>query len=173
MLTLVQQVEPGEDLAFQRLHRLGVVVVLVVIADQMQEAVHREMTQMMLEGLGFLIGFPPRRLIGNRDVAEHARHVVRRLSARLQCGKRQHIGRLVDAAPVAVQRPDAAVVGQHHRKLGIAGVGVGDFGGGADGAMDHGFRARLRLPAAGGDEDFGLGKGRACHHSGMLETAGT
>jgi branched-chain amino acid transport system ATP-binding protein len=42
----------------------------------MQEAVHRQMAQMMLERLLLVIGFPARRLIGDRDVAEHARRIV-------------------------------------------------------------------------------------------------
>ena len=33
-------------------------------------------------------------------------------------GKRQHIGRLVDAAPVAVERSDRRIIGQHDSKLG-------------------------------------------------------
>src|SRR5262245_13468767 len=115
----VGNAELGEDLAFQRLHRLGVVVILVVVADQMKEAMHREMTQMMVKGLVFLVGFPPGRLIGDRDVAEHARHVIGRIAGWLQRGKRQHVGRLVDAAPVAVERPDAGIVRQHDGELGI------------------------------------------------------
>ena len=154
--------ELRQDLAFESFHGLGVVVVFVVVADQMQEAVDREMAEMMIERLLFVVGFAPRGLIGDRDVAEHARRIVGPAGAgRLQRRKRQHVGRLVDAAPVAVQRADAGIVGQHDREFGVADVGIDDLGRGLDGAMDHGFGVGLGLPAIGDDENLGDGKGRA------------
>ena len=98
------------------------VVVFVIVADQMQETVDRQMAEMMVERLLFVVGFLARGLIGDGDVAEHARRIVGAAAAgRLQRRKRQHVGRLVDAAPVAVQGANAGIVGQHHREFGFAG----------------------------------------------------
>src|SRR5690242_14666489 len=55
--------ELRQNLPFQRLHRLGLVLGLVIVADQVQEAVHGEMTEMMVERLLFLVGFPAQCLI--------------------------------------------------------------------------------------------------------------
>ena len=146
--------------AFETFHGFGVVVLLVIVADQMQEAVDRKMAEMMVERLLFVVGFFARRLIGDGDIAEHARRVVGRArSGRLQRRKRQHVGRLVDAAPVAVQRLNPGIVGQHDREFGFADIGIGDFGRRIDGAMDHRLGVGLGLPAIGDDENFGDGKG--------------
>src|SRR5579862_4672877 len=50
----------------ERFHLLGFLVCLVVIADQMQEAVNGKVTQMMQERFGLLVGLAPQRLIGDR-----------------------------------------------------------------------------------------------------------
>src|SRR6185437_11960093 len=74
-----------QNLRLQGFHLFSIGVVFVIVADQMQEAVDRQMAQMMLERLSFRIGFAPCRLIGNRNVAEHARRVARLAGAlRLQ-----------------------------------------------------------------------------------------
>ena len=136
------------------LHGFGLVFLLVIIADQMQEAVNREMAEMMIERLLFPIGLSARGLVGDGDIAEHARCVRRRARRCLQRRKRQHVGRLVDAAPVGVQRANSGIVGQHYRNLGLADIGVGKFGSGLDGAMDHRLGVGLGLPAIGDDENF-------------------
>ena len=97
----------------------------VIVTDQMQETVDREMAEMMIERLLLVIGLPARGFIGDGDVAEHARRIVGPARAgRLQGRKRQHVGRLVDAAPVAVEGANAGVVGQHHRKFGFADIRI-------------------------------------------------
>ena len=104
-------------------HGFGVVVGFVIVADQMQKAVDRQMAEMMIERLLFVVGLAAHCLVGDGDVAEHPRRIVGTACAgRLQGWKRQHIGRLVDAAPVAVQRANAGVVGQHHREFGVGPV---------------------------------------------------
>src|SRR5258708_16297811 len=96
--------ELRQNLLFESFHRFGVVVLLVIVADQMQEAVHRKMAEVMIERLLFVVGLFARRLIGDGDIAEHAWRIVRRpRTRRLQRRKGQHVGRLADAAPVAVQ----------------------------------------------------------------------
>jgi hypothetical protein len=131
----------------------------VIVTDQVQETMHRKMAEMMLERLLFLIGLLAHRLIGNRDVAEHAGRVVRSARAgRLQRRERQHIGRLVDAAPVAVERANAGVVGQHDRQLGLADVLIDGLGGGRDRALDHGLGVGFISPASGDNENLGDGE---------------
>src|SRR6202163_1705199 len=113
--------ELRQNLLLERFHGLGIVVLFVIVTDQMQETMDRQMAEMMIERLLLVIGLLARRFIGNRNVAEHARRIVGAAWAgRRQGRKRQHIGRLVDAAPVAVQRANSGVVGQHHRKFGFA-----------------------------------------------------
>src|SRR3984893_13748963 len=104
--------ELRQNLLLEGFHGFGVVFFFVVVPDQMQEAMDREVAEMMIERLLLVIGFLSRRFIGDGDVAEHARRVVGPARAgRLQGRKRQHIGRLVDAAPVAVQGADSGVIG--------------------------------------------------------------
>ena len=124
----------------------------------MQKAMHGQMTEMVLERLVFGVGFAARGLIGDGDVAQHARRIVAVGRAfGLQRWKREHVGRLVDAAPVLVERADARVVGQHDREFGVRSVGVHHGGGSFDGAVNRGFRIGFLVPAFGCDKDFGRG----------------
>src|SRR5258706_8445725 len=68
--------ELRQNLLLESFHGLGVVVFFVVVPDQMQEAMHREMAEVMIARLLLVIGFLARRFIGDGDVAEHARRVV-------------------------------------------------------------------------------------------------
>src|SRR5712671_1400463 len=96
--------ELRQDLLLERFHRFGVVVLFVIVADQVQEAMDREMAEVMIEWLLFVISFLARGFIGDGDVAEHARRIIRAfLAGHRQGRKRQDVGRLVDAAPIAVQ----------------------------------------------------------------------
>src|SRR4051812_27562473 len=72
----VGNAELRENLLFETFHGFGVVVLFVVVTDQMQESMDRKMAQMMIERLLFVIGLFARRLIGDCDIAEHARRVV-------------------------------------------------------------------------------------------------
>src|SRR5437868_13662320 len=148
--------ELGQDLLLEGFHRFGVVVLVVIVADQVQETMYRKMAEMMLERLLFVIGFLAHRLIGDRDVAEHARCIAGSARAGgLQRRERQHIGRLVDAAPGQVERANAGVVGQHDRQFGLADVLIDGLGGGRDGALDHGLGVRFISPASGDNENLG------------------
>src|SRR6266436_6202842 len=62
--------ELRQDLRLQSFHGLGVVVLFVIVTDQMQETMDRQMAEMMVERPLLVIGLPARRLIGDRDVAE-------------------------------------------------------------------------------------------------------
>ena len=48
---------------------------------------------------------------------------VRQLGVALRLRERQHVGRPIDAAVVAVELADAGVIGQHHRQL-VAQAGL-------------------------------------------------
>src|SRR5712672_2147599 len=68
--------ELRQNLLLERFHGLGIVVVFVIVSDQMKETMDRQMAEMMIERLLLVIGLLARRLIGDRDVAEHARRIV-------------------------------------------------------------------------------------------------
>src|SRR3954464_481903 len=100
----VGDTELRQDRALESFHRLGLHVVFVVIADQMQKAMDGEMAEMVVDRPLFLVGLAARRLIGDRNVAEDgAPMVCRSRAGGLQRRKRQHVGRLVLTAPVLVQ----------------------------------------------------------------------
>src|SRR5712671_601424 len=82
--------ELRQDLLLERFHRFGVVVFFVIVADQVQETMDRQMAEMMIERLLFVISFLAHGLIGDGDVAEHAGRIVRAAWAGLwQRRKRQ------------------------------------------------------------------------------------
>src|SRR5215471_1985213 len=150
--------ELRENVRLQNFHRFGVVVRLVIVANQMQKAVHREMAQVVSERLVRLAGFPAYGLIGDRDVAEHPRGIVR--SSRGGClrdRKRQHIGRLVDAAKVLVERADAGIVSQQDCQFGPSGIDPDRRGRCGERPLDNGLGIRLVQPAVGGGDDLGDG----------------
>src|SRR4029077_19461538 len=69
--------ELRQDLLLERFHRFGVVVVFVIVTDQVQETVDRQMAEMMIERLLFVFSFLAGGFISDGDVAEHARRIVR------------------------------------------------------------------------------------------------
>src|SRR5712671_2443705 len=100
--------ELRQNLLLERFHRIGVVVAFVIVADQVQEAMNRQMAEVMIERLLLVVGLLSRRFIGDGDVAEHGRGVVgAALAGRRQGWKRQHVGRLVDTTPIVVEGSDS------------------------------------------------------------------
>ena len=69
---------------------------------------HREMGQMMEKDPILIGAFPGERFISDHDIAEKGRGAAGFCSR-----KRQHIGRLVDAAPIAIELSDRLIVGQN------------------------------------------------------------
>ena len=80
-LTAQPALEPGHP----------AVIALVIIAEQVQQAVQRQHPQLGLQRMPGLPGLPARDARGNHDVAQFAR---------LAGGKRQHVGRRVLAADI-------------------------------------------------------------------------
>src|SRR5579863_3816212 len=74
--------ELRQDFPLQRFHRLGFILRFVIVADQMQKAVNREMAEMMMERLFLFVGFLARRLVGDGNIAEHARRIAGRARTR-------------------------------------------------------------------------------------------
>src|SRR6202789_4724252 len=64
--------ELRQDLLLKAFHGFGVVVGFVIVTDQMQKAVDRQMAEMMIERLLLVIGLPARRLLGGGDGAAQA-----------------------------------------------------------------------------------------------------
>ena len=126
----IGHIEPSEDRGFEPFHRLRLVIALVIVADEMQESMHREMREMVREGLALGVRFALRRLVGDHDIAEQARPVAQvglplipganrvRYSSGLG-RERQHVGRRILAPPIAVERPDRQIIGQHDSNLAL------------------------------------------------------
>jgi hypothetical protein len=103
----------------------------------MQEAVNHEMRKMLDESNLLLAGFAPQRLERKADVANEPDH----RAERGELGEAQDVGRLVDAAPVAVERLLVRIVGQKNRDFGdpdlprlgvLQSLGDGGFGDGVE-----------------------------------------
>ena len=95
-------------------HRLGVLVALVIVADQMQESMHGKMGDMMGERLALVAGLARDGLVGEHDVAES----WPLLAAGVLGRKRQHVRGRIDAAPIPVEQADRRIIGQNDSKLG-------------------------------------------------------
>src|SRR5215470_15172561 len=66
----VRHVQARHDLAFEPFHFLGLCVVLMIEAVEVEKTVHREMCKVMKEGSAFIPGFPFEGLVSNDNVAE-------------------------------------------------------------------------------------------------------
>ena len=102
--------------ALDRLHRFGVLVVLVIMAQKMQQAMDHEMRNMVLQRLAFQFRLA---LQPSRRPARCRRASAESLSADFgrKGRKGQHVGRLVLAAPFGVQLLDMGVVGKDDAEL--------------------------------------------------------
>ncbi len=114
----------------------------------MQETVDDEVSKMIGKSLVQICGFANQRLVGERNIADKTGN--RREG--LELGEAQHVGRLVDLAPVAVEDALVGVVGEENGDLGGTGeLGPGLLQGLADGAFGNWGEARR--PVAGFDLD--------------------
>src|SRR5690606_11929045 len=102
-LVRVAEAELGEDLPLASLHDVGVRIVLVVVADEVQRPVHDQMGEMRLERLALLgrLALDDRR--ADDDIAERRRLVRGQRHIDLG-GKRQDVRRADLAAVTLVQR---------------------------------------------------------------------
>ena len=110
----------------------------------MQESVDHEMSKMLWKTLAQFLGFPVQSLFCQRDIADE----TGQRRERLELGKAQNIGRLVDLPPIAVKDALVRVVRQQNRDLGSAddaGLRL------LQGLVDGGFRDAIQTvePVAG------------------------
>ena len=103
----IRHPEGGQNLGLESFHGKGLVVVDVIIAEQVQKAMHHQMGEMVLEADPLLRRLPLERLAGKDDVAQQPGN----RAERLDLGETEDVCRLVDAAPVAVQHPLLGIVG--------------------------------------------------------------
>ena len=151
-------------------HDLGVVVFFVVVADQMQKAVDREMAEMMIERLLLVVGLPARRLDRRwrcrRACAAHRR--ARAGPVGCKAGNDSTlVGLSMPRQLLFSVRMPASSVSMIASSVVVRVVGIDHLGRGLDGAMDDGFGVGLGLPAVGDDENLGHGKGKGRHRSGI------
>lgn len=82
----------------------------------MQESVDYKVGEVMFESLAQISGFPLESLPREADIP----HETGERGEGLKLGKAQHVGRLVDLAPVAVEDALMGIVGEQDRDLGGA-----------------------------------------------------
>src|SRR6516165_6213835 len=116
--TGVRNPDPRQDCDLQGFHGRRLLVAVVVVADQVEKSMNRKMGDMIPQRLVLGLGFPSRRLIGDHYVAEatmtirndrtgrsisifrRAMPLYARSARSAHRRKRQHICRLILAAPV-------------------------------------------------------------------------
>jgi hypothetical protein len=84
------------------------IIVLVIIAKKVQQAMQRQHPQLDRQGMAGLTGLTGRNSRCNHDIAEFAR---------LAGGKRQHVRYPVFAAVAVIQRADTGVRNDRHGHL--------------------------------------------------------
>src|SRR5262249_41556488 len=109
----VGHAEPRENASLAPLHRFGLPVRFVIVAQKVEKAMQRQMGDVMIEPLALGARLARDGLVGEHDVAE----VARRPAGGCRRRKRQHVGRLVAAAPAAVEGADRAVAGEDDGEL--------------------------------------------------------
>ena len=102
-----------QNLSLGLFHSFRIVVSLVIIADEVQETMDREMGDMMKKRLTLRASLPGDGLIGQDDIAD-----VRWFSPSVVRRKRQYVCSGVNAAPVAIEDADRRIVCQNDGKLG-------------------------------------------------------
>jgi len=100
----------------------------MVVTQEVQEAVQRQMRHLAPERAARRAGLPPRRVEGDVDLPEEDAPGRIRETGRVGQWKGEHVGRPVHLAVVAIEGPDLLVAGQ-------------DEGDGGAGAAEHAQRA--------------------------------
>ncbi len=107
----IRDSELAENFAFNPFHLKRVLGPCVIVADQMQEAMHDKVGEMMSKRLSFQTGFAGNGLKGKNDVAEMVGGGI----LRRKC---QHVRGLIDAPPIPVKCANCRIIGQNDSKLG-------------------------------------------------------
>src|SRR3984893_3150527 len=110
----VSNLESTENRTFEHLHRLGFGRPGMVVAGQMQKAVHQKMGDVITQWPSCFRGFPRGGLERDDDITKERRR------SRIAPGwKRENIGWLIDATPLAVEVADEAVVAEKDADFGV------------------------------------------------------
>jgi hypothetical protein len=129
----------------------------VIVAEKVQDAVHDEVRDVIVQALALRLGLPRHRLKGERNVAE-----MLDTFGVLGAGSRegQDVGGPVKAAPRAVQLADTRIVREQeiHFDRG-AGRIRGDRKGGRDGLPGKGLQIGDAGPVAGTAHDVEVDHG--------------
>lgn len=137
-------------MGFEAFHLKSLGFPHVVVAQKMQESVDHEMGKMLDKSDAEFSGFAPQRLVREGDVAQQAGD--RREGSDL--GKAQHVGRLVDLSPVAVEDALVGIVGQQDRHFSDArDFRPARLQGLADGTLGNGVEAVGPVAGLDGDGD--------------------
>src|SRR4029077_8032296 len=105
--------QPPQDVALGLFHRLGIRVLLVIVAQKVEKTMDGQMGDMMRKGLSLAACLPRDGVVGENDVAKEWRPFTRALRR-----EREHVRRLVDAPPDAVERSHCRIIGEDDSKLG-------------------------------------------------------
>src|ERR1700731_928352 len=97
----IRDVKAPQDFTLGLFHGFRVVVLVMIVADEVQETMDRKVGEMMSERLTLGTGLARDGLVGEHDVAE-----VRRLVRGSLARKRQYVGGGVDTAPKPVELTD-------------------------------------------------------------------
>src|SRR5262245_4763411 len=121
----ILETEPGQNLRFEplHLHRLG--FALMVVADEVQEAVEDKMLSVGDRLDAPLSGLPGDGFGGQHDVTKVAIGLLVRPGAARPEGKRQHIGRGGLAAIGGIQAEKQGVAAEHDGGLPATHAGAG------------------------------------------------
>jgi hypothetical protein len=99
------------DLAFEAFHRLSLCVGLVIVAIEVEKPMHREVSEVMKKVAVLISALPFERLESDHYIAEQPRALA---DVGTRGGKRQNVGRLIDTAPIPVERADRRIVSEHN-----------------------------------------------------------
>src|SRR5690606_36120023 len=112
--------QPGQDLALELLHGLGLAVVAVVPAQQVQHAVHGEVGVVGGKRRALLAGLARDRRRAQHQVAQQRQAHARRQALGQVGREAEHVRGVVAGAVVAVERAAFAAADQADRQVGLA-----------------------------------------------------
>ncbi len=119
MASFVQELlaEQGENLPFPRFHALGLLDAppLMIVAEQMENAVQQQKNQLAFEGDAGLGGIPGRCLGGDHHIAKQLGAKIPSLP--LAHGEGDDVGRLVPLQIVAIDDADLGIVDDQDRQF--------------------------------------------------------
>lgn len=108
--------QPPQGSHFSGLHIGSALLSVVIVSEEVEEAMDNKMGEVMLEFEGALARLATNRLLRKNDVAERQPCRGPRFRA---AREGEHIGRSVDPSPLAIEAAHMIVVREEHRDLGV------------------------------------------------------